>query len=45
VAQEIPLGREGTVEEVAEAVSFLASPHTTYVLGEVIEVNGGQLID
>lgn len=44
-AQEIPLGREGTAEEVAEAVLFLASPRTTYVLGEVIEVNGGQLMD
>jgi 3-oxoacyl-[acyl-carrier protein] reductase len=43
--KEIPLGREGTAEEVAEAVLFLASPRPTYVLGEVIEVNGGQLMD
>jgi NAD(P)-dependent dehydrogenase (short-subunit alcohol dehydrogenase family) len=45
VAQEIPLGSEGTAEEVAEVVLFLASPRTTYVFGEVIEVNGGQLMD
>lgn len=35
----------GTAEEVAEAVLFLASARTTYVLGEFIEVNGGQLMD
>jgi NAD(P)-dependent dehydrogenase (short-subunit alcohol dehydrogenase family) len=35
----------GTVEEVAEAVLFLASARTTYVLGELIEVKGGQLMD
>jgi NAD(P)-dependent dehydrogenase (short-subunit alcohol dehydrogenase family) len=35
----------GTAEEVAEAVLFLVAARTTYVLGEVIEVNGGQLMD
>lgn len=35
----------GPAEEVAEAVLFLASARTTYVLGKFIEVNGGQLMD
>ena len=40
----IPMGREGTPEEVAGAVLFLASPWADYLVGEVIEVNGGQLM-
>ena len=44
-AQQIPLGREGTPEEVVGAVLFLASSHAKYILGEVIEVNGGMLMD
>lgn len=40
----IPIGREGTPEEVAGAVLFLASPWTDYLVGEIIEVNGGQLM-
>jgi NAD(P)-dependent dehydrogenase (short-subunit alcohol dehydrogenase family) len=30
---------------VAGAVVFLASPASDYVVGEIIEVNGGQLMD
>jgi len=37
----IPLGRFGTVEDVANAVLFLASPDSGYVTGQVIHVNGG----
>lgn len=37
----IPLGREGTAEEVASAILFLASPLSAYILGETIEINGG----
>lgn len=44
-AKTIPLGREGMAEEVAEAVVFLASPAANYIVGEVIEVNGGLLMD
>jgi 3-oxoacyl-[acyl-carrier protein] reductase len=41
-AQGIPLKREGSPEEVAWAVLFLASPRASYLVGEDIEVNGGQ---
>src|ERR687894_3164025 len=40
----IPIGREGTPEEVAGAVVFLASSWADYLVGEIIEVNGGQLM-
>jgi 3-oxoacyl-[acyl-carrier protein] reductase len=37
----IPLGRLGTVEEVAGLVAFLASDKATYITGQVFAVNGG----
>ena len=41
----VPLGRAGTSEEVAEVIVFLASPASRYMTGETIEVNGGMLMD
>jgi 3-oxoacyl-[acyl-carrier protein] reductase len=41
---QIPLGRVGTPEDVAEAVAFLAAPAASYITGQVIRVNGGLLM-
>jgi 3-oxoacyl-[acyl-carrier protein] reductase len=40
----IPLGRVGTSMECARVIAFLASDAATYVIGETVEVNGGQLM-
>jgi 3-oxoacyl-[acyl-carrier protein] reductase len=40
----IPLGRVGTSMECATVVAFLASDAASYLAGETIEVNGGQLM-
>lgn len=42
--QSIPLGRFGSGEDVAAAVSFLAGPSAGYITGQVIGVNGGLLM-
>ena len=39
--KDIPLGRVGTVQDVANVVFFLASPLSDYVTGQVVNVNGG----
>lgn len=41
----IPVGRYGTPEEVAALAAFLCSEHAGYVTGEVVDINGGYLID
>jgi 3-oxoacyl-[acyl-carrier protein] reductase len=42
--KQIPLGRIGKPEDVAEAVRFLASEAASYVTGQVVRVNGGLLM-
>lgn len=38
---QVPVGRFGTPEEVADAVVFLASPCASYITGHTLHVNGG----
>ncbi len=40
-ARNIPLGRIGTVDDVADAVGYLVSRSADYITGSVIDVNGG----
>lgn len=41
---EIPLGRIGKPEEIADIVAFLAGPEAAYITGQVVRVNGGMLM-
>jgi 3-oxoacyl-[acyl-carrier protein] reductase len=41
LSKHVPLGRFGTAEEIAAAVSFLASEEAAYITGQVLGVNGG----
>ena len=42
---QIPVGRFCAPEEVAHAVSFLASPLAGFITGEIIDMNGGLHFD
>lgn len=45
IIDSIPLKRLGKPEDVAEAVLFLASDAAVFITGEIIDVNGGALMD
>jgi 3-oxoacyl-[acyl-carrier protein] reductase len=42
--ERVPVGRLGSVKEIAATVTFLASPNAGYITGETIHVNGGMLM-
>ena len=41
----VPLGRMGTPQDIAACVLFLASPEASFITGEILDVNGGTLMD
>jgi 3-oxoacyl-[acyl-carrier protein] reductase len=41
LVSQIPLGRLGNPEDIANAVAFLAGPEAAYITGETLHVNGG----
>lgn len=45
ILQKVPLGRVGTPEDIAAAVTFLASASADYITGQTIHVNGGMYME
>lgn len=44
LCEEIPMGRLGKAEEIANTVAFLASDSASYITGQIIGVNGGMVV-
>ena len=44
ILKQIPLKRFGTTEDVAKAVKFLVSEDSSYITGQVINIDGGMLM-
>ena len=44
INSQIPLKRMGTAEEVANLVYFLSSEQSSYITGQVINVDGGMVM-
>lgn len=42
--EQIPLGKIGKADDVADTVAFLAGPEAGYITGQVLRVNGGMLM-
>ena len=41
----VPLGRFGQPEDIAQSILFLCSPASNWITGTVLDVNGGMLMD
>jgi 3-oxoacyl-[acyl-carrier protein] reductase len=41
---KIPMGRAGSVEDVASMIAFLASDSASYIIGRVVNVEGGMVL-
>jgi 3-oxoacyl-[acyl-carrier protein] reductase len=44
LAEETPLGRIGTPEEVADLIEYLSSPRASFITGQVIGIDGGFVV-
>ena len=45
IVKNIPLGRVGCVEDIAKATVFLASDYADFITGEIMDVDGGFMMD
>ena len=43
IARMVPMKRAGKPDEVADLISFLASPQAAYITGQIISINGGMI--
>ncbi len=43
VEQTVPMNRQGSAEEIAPAVAFLASDDASYITGHPLVIDGGQM--
>jgi 3-oxoacyl-[acyl-carrier protein] reductase len=44
-SKQVPLGRLAAPTEVADLILFLASDNAAYITGEIVDINGGMLMD
>ena len=44
LAQDTPLGRLGTPEDIAEAIAFFASDRASFITGQVLTADGGFIL-
>ena len=44
ILKQIPLGRFGTVDDIASAIAFLVSGDAAYITGQVLQIDGGMVI-
>jgi NAD(P)-dependent dehydrogenase (short-subunit alcohol dehydrogenase family) len=45
MAERVPVGRLGTPDDIADLVLFLCSENAGFITGEVVDINGGFLVD